>query len=364
MLTTLPKLADRAFILGYFLPTLLFALVALVLFSDVPTAQEWLKSLTEKDLGKAAYLLLSVWVVSVVLQILSHPLYRLLEGYSLPARLAEARKEANRKRLRQDLAELRKLFERWATEGDQFPAADLLRYRTLKRELAKRMPPLERQVLPTDFGNAIRAFEVYPNEVYGADGVTTWLRLATVIPKAFGEQIQDTRTTVDFLVNCAFYSAVIALLGIARMIYSARWHSLFDSSPPGTFVCNIEYVWLLWTAGGLVAAYLFYRWAVVSVGAWGDLVITAFDCYLPALAKQLGYELPKIAKDREKFWADFNQQIIYRKDPRGNLPFVPEEWKQVGSKPEGAESNSPAPPDRPEGEAAAGSENNNSDDEC
>jgi hypothetical protein len=365
MLSTLPKLADRAFILGFFLPTLLFALVAFLLFGDLPTAKEWLKSLTEKDLGKAAYLLLSVWVMAVMLQMLSHPLYRFLEGYTLPGWLAEPWKESNRKRLREELEKLRGLFERWATEGDRFPPDDLLRYRTIKRELVKRMPPREGQVLPTDFGNAIRAFEVYSNDVYGADGVTTWLRLGTVIPKAFNDQVQDTRTAVDFLVNCVFFSVVLAMLGLGRAIYSIGWRSLFDSSSPGSFAGSIEYAWLAWTAGGLIAAYLFYRWAVARVPAWGDLVRTAFDCYLPALAKQMGYELPTTARDREKFWTDFNQQIVYRRDPRGNLPFKPEDWKQVVSTSDGGGSNSPSS-GRSEGGAAhqPETENDGEDNDC
>ena len=35
--------------------------------------------------------------------------------------------------------------------------------------------------------------------------------------------------------------------------------------------------------GGLVVSFLAYKWALVLVQAWGDLVKSAFDCYLVAL---------------------------------------------------------------------------------
>jgi ABC-type sulfate transport system permease component len=72
MLSTLPKLADRTFVLGFFLPTLLFTIAALLLFSHVSDIGEWLKSLTAKDLTTGAYLLLAVWVGALLLLILNH----------------------------------------------------------------------------------------------------------------------------------------------------------------------------------------------------------------------------------------------------------------------------------------------------
>jgi hypothetical protein len=89
MLSSLPKLADRTFILGAFLPTLLFFLVLLFEFHDHWLAKEWIATMTERELGQAAYLLLSVWAVAVMILMLNHPLYRFLEGYTFPGWLAE-----------------------------------------------------------------------------------------------------------------------------------------------------------------------------------------------------------------------------------------------------------------------------------
>jgi hypothetical protein len=46
--------ADRNFILGTFLPTLLFAIVVLFLFRDEKPAKEWIEALAAKDIGQAA----------------------------------------------------------------------------------------------------------------------------------------------------------------------------------------------------------------------------------------------------------------------------------------------------------------------
>jgi hypothetical protein len=61
------------------------------------------------------------------------------------------------------------------------------------------------------------------------------------------------------------------------------------------------------------------------------LVMSAFDCYLPALAGQFGFELPATESKRRNFWTTFSQQLIYRREPNGKSPFRLEKWKQVTS---------------------------------
>jgi hypothetical protein len=228
--------------------------------------------------------------------------------------------------------EIRTLYKKYAQEREAFTELD--RYQTLRLKLLKQMPSMVGDVLPTRFGNAIRAFEVYPRDIYGADGVAIWLRLASVMPKQFADQIQDTRSQIDFLINCCFFSAIIAFLGLSRTIYSASWHDLdlYTTTGVHAFISSIDKFWLWWAAGGAVATYVFYRWAVTCVPAWGDLVMSAFDCYLPELAGQLGFELPTTEAERLRFWTTFSLQLIYRREPNGETPFHIEDWKQAQSK--------------------------------
>jgi hypothetical protein len=212
MLSSLPKLADRSFILGFFLPTLLFAVVLLVLFRDQRLPKEWLDAMADKELKSAVYLLLVVWAFAVVLFILNDWLYRFLEGYAFPFPdwLADWLKGRNRRRLRKCLGKIDELYNKWA--NGTITEDEKENYAKLRQELLKRMPLQEKKVLATRFGNAIRAFEVYPREIYGADGVVIWSRLTSVIPKAFGEQIQDIRSQIDFLINSWFFSLIVAFL--------------------------------------------------------------------------------------------------------------------------------------------------------
>jgi hypothetical protein len=356
MLSSLPKLADRNFILGTFLPTLLFAVIVLVLFKDTEQAKTWIEGLTAKDLGQTVFLLFGVWVVAVLILMLNQPVYRFLEGYTYPAWIADRLKRPKVKYLTDTLNEIEALHDRWADQGDSFPPSDLNRYRTLRRHLVKWMPSGKNDVLPTRFGNAIKAFEVYPRDMYGADGVTMWLRLSAVVPKSFNAKIDEARSQVDFLVNCCLFSAAISVLGIARTIHSAHWRGIDLHSRDGfvAFISSFEWHWLLWSIGGAIVACGFYRWAVNSVLAWGNLVMSAFDCYLPALANQLGFELPKTEENQRIFWTTLSQQMIYRREPDGTLPFHVESWPSVSQK-------GPAEPKERAEDPEAGEKNGESD---
>jgi len=333
VLSSLPKLADRAFVLGALLPSLLFCVSLLFFFRDQKPVSLFIDALVDKDIGKAAYLLLAVWALAVLILMLNLPLYRFLEGYTFPKWLAKPLQKRHRKRLKVAVSEIKSLYELWKEKGS-IPFDKLERYQTARRDLVQWMPSQEEEVLPTRFGNAIKAFEVYPRDIYGADGIVIWLRLVAVLPSSFLELIQGVRSQIDFLVNCCFFSVVISLLGTVRLIYSADWHNLHLRTGPGfiTLISSTETSWFFWIVGGLVAAYVFCQWAVYRVPAWGELVMSAFDCYLPALAGQFGFELPNTETERRTFWTTFSQQLIYRREPDGRLPFSVEVWKQKVSK--------------------------------
>ena len=335
MLSSLPKLADRSFILGMFLPTLLFAIALLFEFRDQPLASKLIDGLGGNDLGQAIFLLLAVWVVAVLMLVLNHPLYRLLEGYYFPSWLGEWIKSGKRRRFQSDLDQIKLLHEKRVearkakAEGAFIKSADFYRYQKLRRNLAKWMPSDPEDVLPTDFGNAIRAFEVYPFDIYGADGVVVYSRLTAVIPKAFSEQISDMRNQIDFLLNCWLFSTTIAFLGIVRTAYSAYLQKASLRSIEGISSFIFGKSWVLWIAGGLVAAVLFYWWARSIVPAWGDLVKSAFDCYLLALSRQMGFDLPASEVARREFWTTFSQQAVYGRGLDGKSPFRIDNWKQL-----------------------------------
>ena len=198
MLSTLPKLADRDFVLGALLPSMLFAAGLLFLFHDQKPFSDFIDAFGDKDIGKTVYFLLAVWAVAVLILMLNATVYRFLEGYTFPKWLATPLQKRQRKRLAVTASEIKSLYLRWAEEGSKFPSDKLERYKMLRREFVRWMPSLEEDVLPTRFGNAIKAFEVYPRDIYGADGIVIWLRLVSVLPSSFLELIQGVRSQIYF----------------------------------------------------------------------------------------------------------------------------------------------------------------------
>jgi hypothetical protein len=84
--------------------------------------------------------------------------------------------------------------------------------------------------------------------------------------------------------------------------------------------------WGFATAGviGLVVCRLAYEGALERARAWGELVKSAFDLYLPDLANKIGYELPRTACERRRFWDAVNSSFLYQE------PMTPEMWQVAG----------------------------------
>lgn len=308
MLSSLSKLADRRFIIGFFLPGLLFCCAMLAMFSNDPGVRQIVAGLEAKDLGVAVFVVIAIWVVGVVLLAMNTPLFRMLEGYWWPLNRDWAR-QGYRSKFESKLASARALAERWEREGDDFPRADIDAYMELQQWRTQRMPSRVEDVLATRFGNAIRAFEVYPRDMYGADGPTVWWRLLAVVPREFLDRVFDAKSEVDFLINLSFFGCVTSLI------------ALLDGSLP------LKWAGFLWIIGGIAVGRGAYLWATSSVEEWGALVKSAFDCYLGDLATRLGYEVPVSDAERRRFWTAFSQAVGYGQDLlTGSLPFVPEDW--------------------------------------
>jgi hypothetical protein len=73
-------------------------------------------------------------------------------------------------------------------------------------EYDQRYPQDENDILPTRFGNTLKAAENYPGERYGLDGVNFFPRLVQVIPQEYKSSIDATRNELSFLVNMSILS--------------------------------------------------------------------------------------------------------------------------------------------------------------
>jgi hypothetical protein len=322
MLSNLPKLADRTFVIGCFLPALLFAVVLLRLFGDVAICNAIWKGLKEKEAGDAIFFLLAVWTGGVMLSTVNHEIYRTLEGYRWPVSALKGRQDRRREELVKKQKEVSELRELWKVQGNAFSPWMSERYGDLREELLAHYPEQAGHVLPTRFGNAIRSFESYPRMIYGADGVAVWPRLYAVIPKAVAEQIADARSQVDFFMNCCVLAVVVCLLAAGRLLCDVPW-SQADGTTAGNLalLSGLSMRWLLWSAAAALVAAAAYNLAVARVQGWGNQVRSAFDLYLPALAAALGFELPPTHAARHQFWVDFSQMILFGPETDGGVRF-------------------------------------------
>ncbi|HMD02345.1 MAG TPA: hypothetical protein VKG44_05205 [Candidatus Baltobacteraceae bacterium] len=318
MLTSVTKLADANFVLGFFLPALIGVIAAAYAFPATPFLSDIFSHLgSDKSLGDVTYIVLTIWVLAVALLALNYELYRELEGYLAPISWFAFLKDWHKRRFQTLRDRYDALNDQWAAQKNAFPPVSLAELMRIKIRLTTEYPPYSGEVMTTAFGNRIRAFEVYPREVYGADGVSLWLRLASTVSKDFQALVGAARAQVDFLVNLSYISLALAVSCLIRALGSFG-HRFYPWIPNDPDLGRHVFLGIL----TLLASYLTYRWATVRVSAWGELVKSAFDCYLPSLGKQIGYALPKTESERRAFWLDFSQQILYQdriRDGRWNL---------------------------------------------
>src|ERR1700756_2793347 len=97
MLSTLPKLADKTFILGFLLPVIIFMTALLFLFSDLPVVSHILTIIGDAGkVEKIIYIALLVWCLSIIMMILNNRLYQIAEGYRWPISKVSPTREIRR----------------------------------------------------------------------------------------------------------------------------------------------------------------------------------------------------------------------------------------------------------------------------
>lgn len=320
MLTTIPKLADRAFIIGYLLPTGIFLIAMTILFSDIAFFSS-LNTLIQSDdsFGKILYLGLVLWGASIMLMIANHNIYQFVEGYTWPVpQLSKKLRSPEVSCFRRLNSQLNALGRRWKAAGERFTNKDRQRYDELLIKLRTQFPSHEGYVLPTRFGNAIAAFEDYSREIYGADPIPLWIHLNTVVPKEFQASVEDARTNVTFLMNVFAFSVLLSILSASRFLVV-----LAENALSGHYAANNLYLYGIFAVTSGVVSRLTYELSINKAYSWGTMVKAAFDCYLPALAEKLGYKLPLKGDEQKRFWTAISRRAAYHR------PLKPEDWPRL-----------------------------------
>lgn len=316
MFGELSKLFDRNFVIGYFLPVALFATVTFALlagFGLLPSSTDVLSYFSALNteasapentaIGTLAPLVnttifaLVLWLVAVFLLAINRTVYRLMEGYGPvnPARLFAWRERRRYRKLQNRKEKL---------------ASDSKEKLRLLREEAVQFPPREGQLLPTRFGNTLRAFEYYSWWIYGIDAIAGWNRVVAVIPKDYQDLISEAKAQTDFWLHLWVFGLLILIENIIGIVYVAIF--------PGT----VEHLYMLWVSPLVLLFPLgASRGARRAAVAWGDTVKASFDVFLPELGKKLGFPPISTRKQERDLWWLFSN-VITRRDLDARTEFV------------------------------------------
>jgi len=316
--------------LGTFLPVVLFVTLSLIfvvpLFpSDWPLFKPIIALETE---GKVIAISFITIVLTGLLYNLNIPILRFYEGYpwkeSWIGRWFIKRKRdeylsasAERLGMRVLISEMRK-----SGKDDGLISKLSARRSRIAQRVNTEFPSRQSLIIPTRLGNVIRSFEDYPDRQYGIGAITLWPRLVAKIDKDYAAVIDDSKTSLDFMLNISVLSALTALiLSIAGLFYFPP-SSLFYT-PNSTSIRLIIAFWLSTILAFLMLSYVSYVGAIPRANSYGAKVKGAFDLYRADLLKQLGYErVPKTLKEERSLWDAISLQMIYGDPPSGKDPLT------------------------------------------
>jgi hypothetical protein len=320
MFASLPKIADKAFVIAFLVPTLAFGLALAFGFPELSLLDPIRKAVgSQKSIADVTVAVVAVWFCALALFLANRPIYRAMEGYFGPLANEDMRTRQRRlwRAAERQLDGLRDAYEALPQGPER--RAGLVAYNAKLGVVRRHFPLLEKRVLPTRFGNINRAFEDYPESVYGVDAIVVWPRLGAVVPSAFQSALTDARASVDCFLNVSALATLFGLLEFGRFGLTtgqALWRALPEKSGEmwpllvGTADGADGRAGIL-AAGALALAYIAQLLLIDRALALGDQFKAAFDLYLGGLPKQLGYVFPDDPAGQRSLWAKLRRSFAY-----------------------------------------------------
>jgi hypothetical protein len=219
--------------------------------------------------------LLSVGASGVVINRLTEPALRFLEGY-WPSWLDPLRDRLVR-RVRDRVGKEQAKWQEVAPDVQEAGEPDPATARAFQRldQRLRHRPSAPGQLMPTRLGNVLRAAESRPADKYGLDAVAVWPCLWLILPDSTRQELAGARASLD--------SAVASFI----------WGALFLVFTPWTIL--VVPIGLAVSIGSVLF------WLPSRAEAFGDLLEAAFDLHRVALYQQLRWPLPT---DPRQEWAE------------------------------------------------------------
>lgn len=284
---------SRYFVLGYFVPAFftLFALSRLLTPALLPDAFEQLSGK-----GEAAVVGAIALFAGLVLLGLRYPFIRAFEGYFLEFGPLRA--------LRRPFVALQeRSFDRLTAMRDDESRPRRERSYA-RRVLDRRFHRRRERLLPTRFGNAIRASENHAYTRHNLEAVALWPRVDPLLSEREQELHANALTDVALFVN----SSLGALAAGAVLLVDAFWHSPLDGAE-----------WLVYLVPP-VLAYVCYRAAIGAAERLGTERRASMDLHRLELYDRLGVRSPTSFTDEHEHVAPaVNRWLLRGERPPDDL---------------------------------------------
>jgi len=210
--------------------------------------------------------LLVITMSGLLLQALTFPVLRLLEGYwRAPLKaIAARRRDRWSKKADRDRGRLRALIAESHTPGD-------LAERGRLEASVPRVPAAPGLRMPTRLGNILRAGEARIASHYGLDPIISWPRLWLVLPDAARKEVTATRASL--------YLAVQAAICGAAFVPLAAW------------------AWWAAPVGVVVAVWAYHGQALSAAARYSDIIESCYDLHRCLLYEALRWPVPSSPED-------------------------------------------------------------------
>lgn len=304
------------FLVAAMVPSLTFTVACMVIFQSIINVEALLtNSGIYNLLGLSLLLFIPTVIIGFTLTALNTYIIKLFEGYVfLPnysnakkAQLAKAKKLiCKRELLKKKIGRLQK--KKNSKNNEEKLSILQSQYYSVAAEYDQSFPSSMDHILPTQFGNILKASEEYPSSRYGIDSVSFWPRLFHVIPSSYQKAIDEASNELSFLVNLSVLSFILSFLCFIAAFYSL----LIVFTPLDHSEISLSNTIFFTTANivSIASALFFHRASLFSVGTFGFMIRSAYDLFRLDLLKQLNLPLPENSTKEFHLWKNLGEFLI------------------------------------------------------
>lgn len=339
------------YIISTFIPALGFVLISITIFEPIvpasiskqlPLAPE---SFSQSNVSTLLILILTL-ILGFILSGLMIFFYKVTEGYYILVRFPVFRQHHQQEaiRLKKQIHTLEELLRVSKTRRISKSSEEVLKDKIyyLKSVYEQKYPPEIGAVLPTRFGNILRAAETHARTRYGMDAVPMWPRLTHVIPESYYQRVQQANNSLAFLVNCMVLSCLLAVFCLMASGYQyfvwnyaegkyAEWlleHGDGEVDKNDVPVAEPVYfveinlsermqtiyqqraaLYLLVFGFFLTMALFFYNASLTTVFQYGEMIRSSYDLFRFDLLRQLRLPMPENLETEYRDWRMLSELI-------------------------------------------------------